>query len=492
VSLWFLDPLVPDWLVSFWTLLFAVVYFTAGTLGVLHAILNKRRARSSLLWVGLILFAPIMGALLYFLFGINRVRRRAVTLRAAVEWPPEAPATESATRRELSDSLPDDAQHLLQLKVLAEKAIEKPLLPGNRIVPLMNGDEAYPEMLAAIEGAQHSIALLSYIFDVDPWGRRFADALVAAKDRGVEVRVLVDDAGAHYSWKQMPKELRKRGVRAASFNPRMRVLPTSVLNLRSHRKAMIVDGTLGFTGGMNIRAGCVLAEDPKMPTQDVHFRVEGPVIAHLRELFSKDWAFADGEILSGEKWFPPLEECGNTFARGIPDGPDEDFARLYWTLAGAITLAQRSIKIVTPYFLPEDPLISALNIASMRGVEVDIIVPEKSNLFLVQWAMNATLWQILWHDCRLWFTPGPFDHSKLMVVDDHWVLLGSANVDPRSLRLNFEFNLECYGGEFAAAVSRIVDQKRDGARRIALVDLERRTLPARVRDGIARLFHPML
>src|SRR5262249_52682048 len=157
-----------------------------------------------------------------------------------------------------------------------------------------------------------------------------------------------------------------------------------------------------------------------------------------------DWAFTTGEVLRGERWFPRLEPAGEALARGIADGPDEDFERLRLTLLGAITCARSSVAIVTPYFLPDAALITTLNVAAMRGVEVDILVPAEGNLRVVQWAATAQLWQVLQRGCRVWLTPPPFDHTKLTVVDGTWVLLGSSNWDPRSLRLNFEFAPGCY------------------------------------------------
>jgi cardiolipin synthase len=179
-------------------------------------------------------------------------------------------------------------------------------------------------------------------------------------------------------------------------------------------------------------------------------------------------------------------------ARGVPDGPDEDFEKLLWTLLGALSIARHSIRIVTPYFLPDRAVISALNLASMRGVRVDILLPARNNLRLVSCASRAMWWEVLQHGCRIWLTPPPFDHSKLMIVDGCWVLLGSANWDPRSLRLNFEFNVECYDTELAQQLDRWVETKRRGAHPVTMEEVDGRSLPARLRDGTARLLTPYL
>jgi cardiolipin synthase len=226
--------------------------------------------------------------------------------------------------------------------------------------------------------------------------------------------------------------------------------------------------------------------------QDIHFRVQGPVVAQLQETFADDWLFTTGESLRGDEWFPKLGRAGETLARGVTDGPDEDFEKLRWTLLGALSIARQTIRIVTPYFLPDPALTSALNLAAMRGVKVDIILPAKSNLAPVDWASRAMWWQVLEHGCKIWLTPPPFDHSKLMIVDGGWVLLGSANWDPRSLRLNFEYNLECYDSELARRLDQLVESKREAARLVTLEQMDARSFPVRLRDGIARLATPYL
>ena len=264
------------------------------------------------------------------------------------------------------------------------------------------------------------------------------------------------------------------------------------MNMRIHRKILVVDGRVGFTGGMNIRLGNCLQRQPPNPVQDIHFRLEGPVVSQLQEVFADDWLFMTGEALRGDAWFPKTEVAGQVLARGVTDGPDENFEKLFWTLLGAISIARHSVRIVTPYFLPDPALVSALNLAAMRGVQVDILLPARSNLPFVLWASRAMWSQVLRHGCRIWLTPPPFDHSKLMLVDGCWVLLGSANWDPRSLRLNFEFNVECYDTELARRLERWVEMKRTGAHAVTREKVDARPLPARLRDGVARLLTPYL
>jgi cardiolipin synthase len=266
----------------------------------------------------------------------------------------------------------------------------------------------------------------------------------------------------------------------------------ATINLRNHRKSLVVDGQIGFTGGMNIRYGNLLADNPPHPVQDLHFRVTGPVVTELQEAFANDWAFATGEILDGETWFSEAPESGEVIARVITDGPDADFEHTRWTLLAALAEAQVSIKIITPYFLPDTALVTAINLASLRGVRVDILLPAKSNLPYVHWASSAMWWQVLERGCHIWLTPPPFDHSKLMIVDSHWVLLGSANWDTRSLRLNFEMNVEAYGRAFATEMEQIFAKKISNGREVTLAEMDARPLLIKLRDAIARLFSPYL
>ena len=308
----------------------------------------------------------------------------------------------------------------------------------------------------------------------------------------MQVRVLIDAVGLRDTWPSIRWALRQKQVRYATFLPTLIPGKLNYSNLRNHRKILVVDGTLGFTGGMNIREGHLCEPNYAHPVKDLHFRVEGPVVAHLRDTFAVDWEFSTGERLEGRDWFPPLEILGQSLCRGIADGPDLDFDKILFTILGAVGVAQHSVDIITPYFLPEQPLITALNVAAMRGVRVNVYLPEKNNLKLVQWATMAQLWQILQRGCRVWLTQPPFDHSKLMVVDGAWAMVGSSNWDPRSLRLNFEFNIECYDRDFVAELQTLVSARRTNSREITLADVDGRPLWRRLRDGVCRLMLPYL
>src|SRR6266536_3980096 len=354
-------------LAAFWPHLVAGLGVLASLLASIHAVLNKRDSRAVALWLGFIWLLPFAGPLLYLALGINRIRRHALSLRIG-RGPGDA--SQSTIPDDMGEPHRLEAQHLRMLAHVVNRVAKRPLVAANRVQALVNGDEAFPAMLAAIEEATISVSLATYIFDNDRSGNQFAEALARAVKRGIQVRVLIDDAGARYSWPSIVGKLRRMGVPVARFLPTLAPWRLTTINLHTPRKILVADGRIGFTGGINIREGNVLTNKPRRPVQDLHFKVEGPVVAQLQEAFADDWGFCTKEVLAGDAWFPELKERGNASARVITDGPEVDLDKLRWTLLGALSCAQTSVRIITPYFLPDQSLITSLNLAALRGVQV--------------------------------------------------------------------------------------------------------------------------
>ncbi len=471
---------------DFWTATAAALTLALSLVASGHVVLHKRDVRAALGWVALVWLAPVLGALAYFVLGVNRIRRRASALRL-----PEFRARVPAPLRPPPPTLPPAGEHLRPLVALAETVVRRPLLAGNALALLRGGGEAYPAMCAAVDAAERSVTFSTFIFDPGLAADRLVAALSRAHERGVKVRVLIDAVGVRYGWPPMHRRLRRAGITAELFLPRLTPAWLPFVNLRNHRKVLVVDGKLGFTGGMNVR------DDFLPPPEgrgygDLHARVEGPVVGHLQASFAEDWLFTTREPIEGETFFPPLAAAGPVLARGVTDGPDEDFEAVRWLLLGALATARQRVRIVTPYFVPDAGLVSAIDVAVMRGVEIDVVLPERGNLPLVQWAQTAQLWQVLGRGCRVWYSPPPFDHTKAVVVDGVWSLLGSANWDPRSLRLNFELQVECYDADLAARVEALALERIARARPVTLADVDGRPLSVKLRDGVARLFSPYL
>ena len=478
---------------AFWDtslFLLAAIQFAAMAAAAIHALLTKSDERAAAGWVGFILLVPFVGWIVYLMFGVNRIQRRARELRGDKQDPFLLEPPEHGERRQREGTL-----HLPALESLArlgQRILPESFEPGNSVRLLLNGDEAYPVMLDMIARAERSIALSTYIFNNDHAGRKFVSALAEAMARGVRVRLLIDGVGSWYSRPSIIPLLEEQGINYARFLHSFMPWRMPYLNMRNHQKIMVVDGRHGFTGGMNIAEGNVHALNPKKAIRDCHFQVEGPVVAHLMRTFAYEWNFTTDEVLEGDDWFPEIGQEGDVIARGLPAGPDLGLNPIRWTLLGAIAEAQHNIRIVTPYFIPDATLRTNLSLAAMRGVIVDIILPEKSNLRFCDWAAAPALEWLARSGCRIWKTGAPFDHSKVITVDGIWATIGSANWDDRSLRLNFEFNLECYGSSFAATLDQLIERRISTARPVSHEELAGRALPVRIRDAIFRLGAPYL
>jgi cardiolipin synthase len=457
----------------------AVAHVAIAGAVTIHVLLYKRNIGTSISWMGIAWLSPFIGGVLYYALGVNRVKRRAARLRRerthmflAEEAAPDAP----------------DAGPLTPLEYAIGRLTGLSAEPGNRIELLRSGDNAYPAMLAAIDAAEKSVGLASYIFRDDEAGLPFIGALIRAHRRGVQVRVLIDGIGAGYFRSGTYDRLHEAGVPVDRFLHSYVPWKTPFLNLRNHRKLLVVDGRIAFTGGINIGHENLLKSNPPHPVRDTHFRIEGPVVEQLTEAFADDWVYETGEKLLDEAWFPELRPVGEAVARVITSGPDEDMEQIEFAILHAISCARRSIRVVTPYFLPPDVLTMALSLAAMRGIDVEILVPEESNHRVLDWARRVPLRGLLESGCRVTLLPAPFDHSKLMTIDDAWALIGSANWDIRSFRLNFELNVEIQDEAFARSLM----QSFPAGRPLGLGEIESDPLLLKLRNNAARLLQPYL
>jgi cardiolipin synthase len=266
-------------------------------------------------------------------------------------------------------------------------------------------------------------------------------------------------------------------------------MPVFSLNLRNHRKLLIVDGETGFVGGMNI-GGREVGKAHHRRMADLHFRVAGPAVSQLAECFAADWQFAASETLAA----PPVAQAaaGDCVCRVITEGPDEDSDKLLFVILGAIAVAHRQVLIMTPYFIPPPELTAALQTAAMRGVDVCLVLPARSNLRYVDWATRRWLPPLLERGIQIYLQPPPFSHTKLLVIDGSYAQIGSANIDPRSLRLNFEIAVEVYDHTVCAQLANYVLSARDHAVRLSAEDLPELPLAGRLRDSLFWLLSPYL
>jgi cardiolipin synthase len=458
-------------------------YLLISAVVTVHVLFEKNDVRAALGWIGLTWLSPFLGAALYFLFGINRVTRRASQFdklereRGTGDGPAGLPAA---------------SESIIALSKISERVTGSPLTGGNSVDILHGGDEAYPAMLAAIREAHRSIALASYIFRNDEVGGAFIEALVEAHRRGVEVRVLLDGIGSGYFRYETTRRLHAAGIPNARFLHTWVPWRMPFLNMRNHKKLLIVDGVVAFSGGLNIAAAYSARLSPGKYVQDVHMRVEGPVTRQLMDTFARDWAFTTEEVLDEKIWWPEHEPKGTVCVRGVNSGPDADLDKLEIILGAALAQARRRVRIVTPYFLPDQRLEFALAQARLRGVSVEILIPERTDYRLMDWAVRAHLRFFSDTPMDVFLNPPPFDHSKLMTVDGEWSLIGSSNWDARSLRLNFEFDLECYDAALTAEIDALIDRKMARSYPLPYKDLVSKPKWIQVRDASVRLLLPYL
>lgn len=457
---------------------FISIYLLVVLIAGVHVLLYKRDSRAALGWLGLIILFPIAGALLYSLFGVNRISRKArrISLRVAPE----------GGRALIGLQRPAEAD----ARNVGFSITGKHPETGHKVRVFYNGEQAFPPMLQAIEQAQHEVLLSSYIFDNDETGRSFVAAMAAARSRGVQVRVLVDDVGLRYSFPTIIRELKAARLPYRKFMPLKLIPPSFSLNLRTHRKLLITDRKLVFAGGMNIGDRQLVDGPSPHRASDLHFLLAGPVVTNCVELFAEDWAFSSGAALQAD--LPASTWNGTAEARLISDGPDETLDSLLLVIMGVIARAKKRVWIMSPYFLPEPKFQAALCTAALAGVDIKIMIPQDNNWPVVQWALQHSMGALLNCGIGIFQRPPPFAHSKCLLVDDNYVLVGSANLDPRSLRLNFELGIEIFDQAINRQLADHFSEVLSSCRPWNIQRLQARGTLARLRDATAALFSPYL
>lgn len=439
-----------------------------------HILLTKEDDRAAWGWIMAVIFYPIIGCIIYTIFGVNRIHHKAQAWRSELK-------SYNVHMFSRSSNLDDEAYF------------------GHHIDLFCNGDEAYPAMLAAIDQAQHFIFLSTYVFRGDETGKKFVEALARAQDRGVQVRVLIDGFGTllHTPFCPAGPLLKARNIPYAMFLYSLWPWRMPYLNLRNHQKILIIDGKLLFTGGINISSQNVLqtktnsAQEPDWKIIDCHFCLQGSAVGHAQAAFQKEWFFATHEDLRTFHVCSP--STGLAYARGLSSGPDLDINPINWAILERLVQAKDHVAITSPYFLPDASLINVLCLIARLGVRIEIIIPSRNNMPFVEWAASTRLKNLLAAGCHIYKSCSQqFDHSKLMLVDNNWVLFGSHNWDARSLRLNFEFNIECLDERLAQKVFTLFEAKKACAQRLSMEDFCNRPLPVKLRDSLARLFSPYL
>jgi cardiolipin synthase len=367
-----------------------------------------------------------------------------------------------------------------------------PVVPGNRVTTLLNGDQAFPAMLEAIRSARHSITLEAYIFWPGTVGTTFAEALAERARAGVATHLILDGLGSQKLGDELIEGMRRAGIQVVTFRP-LRWYTLDRVNHRTHRKLLVVDGRVGFTGGLGIADLYQGHAQDKDHWRDGQFRVEGPAVGQLQAAFLDNWIETGGALLDGTDYFPPLDSAGSAWAQAVHSSPGGGTENLRLMYLLAIASAGRTILIANPYFVPNTLAVEMLLAARRRGVNVEVLVPGPiTDAGLVRRASRRTWGPLLEAGVRIYEYQPTMYHNKLMVVDDYWVSVGSTNFDNRSFRLNDEANLNVFDESFAREQAEVFAQDRARSKEVTLEEWRSRPLTERLEEMVAWMLRRQL
>jgi len=475
----------------YFLILIAVVEWSIR-IGMTAVILRRRLAPSTAMaWLMLIYFLPEVGLVLYWLIGVNHLSKRRTKSHKLTIAEVRARSDTDRLSRYVARPEVDPKQQNMVLQ--AERISGNPIIAGNDIELLPDADQLADRLAADIDQAAHHAHLLYYIFRPDAIGTRIGEALMRAADRGVACRLLADAAGSRAFFRSgLPGELRRHGVEVVDMLPAApwrRKLAR--IDLRNHRKVAVIDGRYAYTGSHNI-----VVEDYGHKTAgrwvDLSGRFTGPVVAQFQQLFCEDWAFNTDQTLAGDDLFPALEPSGEIAAQVVPTGPNHEGESFRRVLIAALAAAQRHIIMTTPYLVLDEPTLIALSMAADRGVQVELVVPAKSDHPIVAAAGRYFYQQLLEAGVNIHTYPDGILHAKTITVDDAFGLLGSANLDVRSFYLNFEVNVLLYGDQITQQLRFAQQRYLSRCDPVLLSDWRERPLYKQYFEGAASLMSPLL
>ncbi|MFQ5732590.1 MAG: cardiolipin synthase [Planctomycetaceae bacterium] len=452
-------------------------------------LIKKRNPVSTVAWILAIVLIPLFGGVLFILFGINRVKRRReqrdASLRSLV---PHGPSLAQY------HVIPDDDVPPMQqrMMVLARRLTGSSATSSNRIELLADTNRTLGLIEQAIHSAKSSLHLEFYIWQPDGTGSRVRDLLIEKAKQGVAVRFLYDKIGSMRLGKRFLRPMLEAGIQVAPFLPGMTLRERFSINLRSHRKIVIVDGSVGFTGGMNIGDEYLGRNRRIGYWRDTHLRFTGPTVLQLQQVFAEDWYFATGEDLNDPALFPPPTTTGHTVAHVIAGEPAGNVDAFYSLMFAAINEARDRITLATSYFVPPQALATALETAALRGVQVRLLLAGRSEYLWTLLAGRSYYDTLLEAGVEIYEYERGLLHSKTLTIDGRWSLVGTPNFDARSLLLNFEVALAMYDGGIALELEEHFEEDRQWAKRVDPAEFARRSTWRVLTENTCRLFAPIL
>jgi len=462
----------------------------------LRIVFETRNTTKTIAYLLLCIFLPIAGTVIYFIFGVNFWKKKRFD-KKSVE---DKKMLDSLEREwdipQFGDLLQKrpSLQNNMGLASMVASELHSQVTGGNQLKILVNGEEKFPEVLAAMKAARHHIHLEYYIFENDTIGAEIENVLVTKALEGVQVRFIYDDFGSPDINKKMERRLRAAGVEIYPFQKILFYLLANRLNYRNHRKIIVIDGQTAFTGGMNV-ADRYVNDDPKNQYwRDIHLRIDGPGVFYLQYLFFSDWNFCSGKtmIASKEHFASTRKFEDDALVQVVAGGPDAYQPTILFSMLKAINLAQKEILITTPYFIPGEPIIDALKIAALAGLSVKLLVPGISDSVLVNAAAKSNYGELLDAGVDIYLYQKGFIHSKTLVADGHLAIIGSANMDLRSFELNFEVNVILYDEHSSEKLRQIFFEDLQSAEKIDPDQWSRRPFYTQLPEKLARLFSPVM
>ena len=438
----------------------------------------------TLAWIMVLIFLPVVGLILYFFFGRDRKKRRLAT-------PEDANRMQELTAVAVGENVctdpPESCRNLITLLHTARKAAP---VTGNDVRVFTDFRTMYDDMLADLESARHHIHFQFFKFEDDEFGRQVEEILVRKVREGVEVRLQVDDL-ANLTRRRFYRRMADKGVQVRSFL-RVRLLLSSDTNYRNHRKNVVVDGRVGYTGGMNIAKRYAVGVGYGV-WRDTHIRVEGPAVAQLQTAFLLDWKFSTKQLLDDPVYFPQVPAAGPYMMQVATSGPMGEFRVIMQAILRIINESHSYVYVETPYFIPNEPLTAALRNAALAGVDIRLIIPSRDDIsFIVSLAARSYIKDLLAAGVKIYFYEKGFMHSKTLVSDDRVFSVGSTNLDIRSFEQNFEINAFIYDQGMAVRMREDFLRDQADCSRIDPEEWSRRPRTVRFVESVARLFSPLL
>lgn len=470
-----------------WALL--AIYLLVTASAMLTVLLDNRQPAKTLAWLLVLTFLPAVGIVLYIFFGQNIRKKRNIS-QSSLDQLTKRSMLEFVEQRDFQ--LPDRHRKLIDLFVNQGWALP---FKSNVVDIYTSGYEFFPALLQAIASARHHIHLDTYIIDDDPLGQMVADALIYKVRAEVEVRLIYDDVGCWNVPNRFFDRLKAEGIEVRSFMPVRFPAFTSKVNYRNHRKICVIDGRVGFIGGMNIARRYVQGQHGRA-WRDTHLKIEGNAVYGLQRAFLVDWYFVTRRLITDRIYYPAIQiEPNNCLVQIVTSNPTSQWPDLEHGYISALLSARRYIYIETPYFLPTEPVLFALRTAAVSGVDVRLMVPLRSDARLVQWASVSYVKQTIDAGVDVFFYVPGFNHSKLLVIDDSLASCGSANVDFRSFENNFEANAFFYDREMALRLKQVFLEDQEHSMTIDDFRRQRRLQRpffVKLWESIVRLLAPLL